>query len=103
VPTWGWETFGWHLTLVERPGGGGQWLRADQQPPLRLPGFHRLPRRWVVERTCAWLGRTRRLSKDYAFLPTTRETGSYLSMVRLMRKRLTHAQIQPAFPYRHVA
>lgn len=98
-----WETFNWRLTLVERPGGRGQWLRADQEPPIRLPGFHLLPRRWVVERTFAWIGRNRRMSKDYEFLLTTSETWVYLSIVRLMLKRLTHEQIQPTFHYRHVA
>jgi putative transposase len=103
LQTWVWDTFGWRLTLVERPGGRGQWLRADQEPPRRLPGFHLLPRRWVVERTFAWIGRNRRMSKDYEFLPTTSETWVYLSMLRLMLKRLTHEQVQPTFHYRRVA
>jgi putative transposase len=103
LQSWVGETFGWQLRVVERPGGRGQWLRADQEPPIRLPGFHLLPRRWVVERTFAWIGRNRRMSKDYEFLPTTSETWVYLSMVRLMLKRLAHEQILPAFHYRHVA
>ncbi len=49
--TWVWETFGWRLDVVARPGARGQWLRADQEPPLRSPGFQLLPRRWVVEGT----------------------------------------------------
>jgi putative transposase len=49
-----------------------------------------LPRRWVVERTFAWLSRNRRLSKDYEALPCTEEGGStYLAMIRLMLARLT--------------
>lgn len=51
-------------------------------------GFHVLPRRWVVERTFAWLGRNRRLAKDYEALPTTSETWCYIAMSRLMLKRL---------------
>jgi transposase len=48
-----------------------------------------LPRRWVVERTLAWLGRNRRLSKDYEELPCTEEAWIYLAMIRLMLARLT--------------
>ena len=43
------------------------------------PGFHVLPRRWVVERTFAWLGRSRRLSRDYERLPTSSEALIYLT------------------------
>jgi len=50
--------------------------------------FHVLPRRWVVERTFAWLGKCRRLSKDYEALPETTETLVYLAMIRLMLRRL---------------
>jgi hypothetical protein len=42
----------------------------------------------VVERTFGWLGRNRRLSKDYEFLPETEEAFIYLGMVRLMLRRL---------------
>jgi putative transposase len=51
-------------------------------------GFQVLPRRWVVERTFAWLGRYRRLSKDYEYLPETSEAFIYLAMSRLMLRRL---------------
>jgi putative transposase len=47
-----------------------------------------LPRRWVVERTFAWLGRYRRLSKDYEALPCTEEAWIYLAMIRLMLARM---------------
>jgi transposase len=103
VQAWAWETLGWRLQIVERPGGRGQWLRADQEPPLRLRGFQLLPRRWVVERTFAWIGRNRRMSKDYELLPATSEAWIYLSMIRLMLKRLAHEQVHPAFQYRRVA
>lgn len=50
--------------------------------------FKVLPRRWVVERTFAWLGRYRRLSKDYEYYTLTSEAFIYLAMSRLMLKRL---------------
>ena len=56
---WAWATGGWVLSVVRRN-----------------PDSHRfevLPRRWVVERTLAWLSRCRRLSKDYEELPETGE------------------------------
>ena len=50
--------------------------------------FEVLPRRWVVERTLAWLSRCRRLSKDYEELPETGEAWVHIAMVHLMLKRL---------------
>lgn len=55
------------------------------------PSFEVIPRRWVVERTFAWLGRQRRLSKDYEYLPSSSEGMIYLAMIRLMLKRLAEA------------
>ena len=52
------------------------------------PNFVRLPRRWVVERTFAWLGRWRRTSKDYEQNPRSSETWLYLAMIGLMLRRL---------------
>jgi putative transposase len=51
-------------------------------------GFRVLPRRWVVERTFAWLSQVRRLSKDYERLPETAEAMIYGAMSRLMLRRL---------------
>lgn len=53
-----------------------------------VTGFKVLPRRWVVERTFGWLGRQRRLSKDYEYLPATSETIIYITMIGLMIRRL---------------
>ena len=53
------------------------------------PGFHVLPRRWVVERTIAWLGRACRLSKDDERLPASSEALVYLTCIRLLLVRLT--------------
>lgn len=54
-----------------------------------LHTFRVLPRRWVVERTFGWLGRYRRLSRDYERQAQTGEVMVYLAMSRLMLKRLT--------------
>ena len=51
-------------------------------------GFKILPRRWVVERTFAWLGRNRRLSKDYEYKTNTGESMLYLGMSRLILRRI---------------
>ena len=55
-------------------------------------GFVPLPRRWVVERTFAWLGQSRRLSKDYERLPATSEAMIYGAMSRLMLRRLARGR-----------
>ena len=68
------ESFGWILEVVKKKEG--------------QKGFEVLPKRWVVERTFAWFGRYRRLSKDYEYLPTTSETMLYAAMVNLMLRRL---------------
>ena len=52
-------------------------------------GFHVLPRRWVVERTFAWLGRSRRLSKDYEHCSRSSEAMLYWASIRLSLRRLT--------------
>jgi putative transposase len=49
-----------------------------------------VPRRWVVERTFGWLGRFRRLGKDYEFLPVTSEAAIQLAMIQLLVRRLAN-------------
>ena len=56
-----------------------------------------------MERTFGWLGRQRRLSKDYEGLPETSEAWIYLAMSRLMLKRLAREEVLPDFQYRRVA
>lgn len=71
---WVFALAGWVFEVVKR---------SDE-----VKGFQILPRRWVVERTFAWLGRFRRLSKDYEGLPETSEAMIYAAMVRIMLRRL---------------
>ena len=75
--SWAWITGGWLLTIVRR--------RQDSH------SFVVLPRRWVVERTLAWLGRCRRLSKDYEELTESSEAWVHIAMIHLMLKRLRPA------------
>ena len=72
--TWVQVQTGWRLVIVRRPRGHQR--------------FAVLPRRWVVERTFGWLGRSRRLSKDYEALPASAEAWIYLAMIQLMLRRL---------------
>jgi len=58
--------------------------------PRGTKGFVLLPRRWVVERTLGWLGRWRRLSRDYEHLPEVSEAMVTLAMIRLMLHRAVH-------------
>jgi putative transposase len=53
------------------------------------PGFTVLQKRWIVERTFAWLGRYRRLSKDYEQRTDHSEAMIYIAMISLMNRRLS--------------
>jgi putative transposase len=68
------QALGWALEIVQRPQG--------------QKGFSVLPKRWIVERTFAWLGRNRRLSKDYERLTPSSEAWIYLAMIGVMIRRL---------------
>ncbi len=65
--------------------------KVDWQKLLPRRGFEVLPRRWVVERTFAWLCHNRRMSKDYERLCSTGEAFVYIAMTRLMVRRLARA------------
>ena len=71
---WVWALTGWALEIVKRPRDSHH--------------FQVLPRRWVVERTFAWLSRCRRLSKDYEALTETTEVWIHIAMIHLMLRRL---------------
>jgi putative transposase len=66
-------------------------------------GFVVLPRRWVVERTIAWLNRARRLSKDYERRTDTSEAMTKISMVHLMIHRLAPETLEHPFRYQKKA
>lgn len=53
-----------------------------------LHRFVVLPKRWIVERTFAWMNKYRRLSKDYETLPISSEAMLYVAMINLMIHRL---------------
>ena len=63
------------------------WLEVGNKPKNQI-GFQILPKRWIVERTFAWLVRQRRLARDYERLPETSESFIYAAMIRLMVRRL---------------
>ena len=75
--TWVAERFRFRLEAV---------MREDGQK-----GFTVLPKRWVVERTFAWLDRCRRLCRDYEVLTDSSTAMIYIAMTRLMLRRLAHA------------
>lgn len=88
---WGEQTLGWTVAVVRR-ARRWSWVPADEEPPAVPRGFQVLPRRWVVERTFGWLGRWRRTSKDYEYLPATSECVVYAIMIRLMLRRLADSE-----------
>jgi putative transposase len=67
----------WTIEIVERPPG--------------VKGFQLLPRRWVVERTFAWLGRSRRLAKDFERSIASATAWLFLASIRLLSRRLARA------------
>jgi putative transposase len=90
IGEWIKERLGWALEIVKPPR---RWVRvpANEEPPAYPAGFIVLPRRWVIERTIAWIMRNRRMSRDYEFLAETTEALIYVAMIRLMLRRLAKA------------
>jgi putative transposase len=79
----------WDLTIVRRPKDAEGWVR--------------LPIRWTVERTFAWLGRCRRLSKDREKSVLSSESFIKLAMIQLMLNRLKPSGADAEFHYRDAA
>jgi putative transposase len=67
------------------------WLIQTVLRPVQARGFVALPKRWIVERTFAWLGRYRRHSKDYERNPATSEAMVYIAMIHIMLRTLERA------------
>jgi putative transposase len=102
---WAEEDLGLSVEIVRRPRNpvpekvariwAEEWAqegeKVDWQRLLPPRGFQVLPRRWVVERTFAWLSQNRRMSKDYERLCASAEAFVYAAMIRLMVRRLARA------------
>lgn len=86
-----WADGGYAGQLVEWVRSFGGWVLQIVKRSDKPTGFVVLPRRWVVERTFAWLGRCRRLSKDYEALPQSSENWIHIAMIQLMLRRLRPA------------
>lgn len=77
------------LEVIKRPPRRF-WIHQDtplEELPKIETGFKVQPKRWVVERTFAWLGRNRRLSKEYEFDTNSSENLIYMAMNRLILRR----------------
>jgi len=86
---WVEDNAGWKLSIVRRPEGSEGWVR--------------LPIRWTVERTFAWLGDCRRLSKDREKSTLSSESFIKLAMIHLMINRLEPKGTDAEFRYRPAA
>lgn len=86
LPAWVQRFQRYVLELVKRPAKAVGWLL--------------LPLRWVVERTFAWLGRSRVLSKDYERLAASSETQIKISAIHMMLRRLTRTKYRDRFRYK---
>jgi putative transposase len=84
---WVREERGWRVEVPHHPDRQ-LWRYGLEEKPR---GFRVLPRRWVVERTFAWLGQARRLAKDYERLPETGVAMIHWAMSRIMLRRLVGA------------
>lgn len=93
---WVKEHLGVRLEIVSHPWTGlrGVWAKEGaviDWDKILPKGFHVLPRRWIIERTNAWITHRRRLSRDYEGTYTSSEAFIYLAMSKLMVARLARA------------
>lgn len=93
---WAEQKYGWTVQVVSGADRPMKRYAPDVLAELgagaaHMPGFHVIPRRWVVERTFSWLGRQRRLSKDAERLTSTAEAFIYLVGIWLLLARLAPA------------
>jgi putative transposase len=103
--SWAEEVLGMSVEVVRKPqkpipekvakAWAEEWAKeskeVDWQRLMPPRGFRVLPRRWVVERTFAWISHNRRMAKDYERLCATGEAFVYVAMMRLMVRRLARA------------
>ncbi len=86
-----WADAGYAGQLVAWVYAFGGWLLEIVRRPPDSHHFEVLPRRWVVERTLAWIGRYRRMSKDYEVQTDTSEAWIYAAMSHILLRRLAAA------------
>jgi putative transposase len=72
--------------------GAGVWHSEGKPPPTIPKGFEVVKWRWIVERTFGWIGRHRRMSKDYEGLLETSRAFIWLVLIRVLAARLAHPQ-----------
>jgi putative transposase len=83
-----WADTGYSGQLVDWVNSVCGWILEIVKRSDDIKGFQVLPRRWVVERTFGWLGRYRRLSKDYEGLTESSQAFVYAAMIHIMIRRL---------------
>ena len=84
-----WADGGYSGQLIDWVHQFGHWVLEIVKRSDDVTGFAVLPHRWVVERTFGWLGRYRRLSKDYEELTETSESMIHLAMINVMTRHLS--------------